>query len=160
MNLDDEYEKHLESLKNTDLNNHKFKSSFASISDDVRDIIVESGNIVNVSPKLKLVIISIVNLDEDNPCGVCKEAYDQLIQWGLDYGSLQDRKAMAIAITPNTDDLSRKAMSKKMWSKLNVDFSNVPRHFIFDSKLRLVDIVDGIMTGNYIETFYGELING
>lgn len=150
IDLDKEFEKRVDALNNTQLDNYEFKSIFTSISDDVRKLLVEadSNNEYNKSPNL--VIISVVSLEKDNPCGVCMEAYNQLIQWGKDSGYVGDGKARVLIVTEFDN--------KKIWYKLNASFDQSPRHYIFDKNFALYDVVDGVMTGSYIETFYGKLL--
>ena len=149
IDLEKEFEKHKENLMNTDLDNYRFKSVFTSIPEDIDALIKETSNGKIKAPNL--VILSVVNLTKDNPCGVCREAYDQLIQWSLDSGYVADGKVKILIVADEFD-------KKKIWQKLGVDFSQAPRHYIFDSNFRLHDVVDGVMNGSYIETFYGKLI--
>lgn len=151
IDLAEEFTKRLEGIQNIDFNEHKLKSMFTSISDDVRTLLFESDEESNLNPKPNLVIISLVILDEDNPCGVCKEAVEQLLKWSVEYGSVGDGKARVV-IVGELDD-------KKIWNKIGASHDYAPRHYIFDKNFRLYDVVDGVITGSYIDTFYGKLIN-
>lgn len=152
VDFEKEVEKHTENLFNTDLDNYKFKTVFTSISDDIRALLIETGlaDGLNINPNL--VILTIVSPDADNPCGVCEETKDKLIEWSQTSGYVGDGKAR-ILIVDDFDD-------KKIWRKLNISFEDAPRHYIFDRNFRLFDIVDGVMDGSYIELFYKKLLNG
>ena len=154
--LDIEYNKHLKSLEETlssPLDDYEFKSKYESIPDDIFKLLNETNPDGSLNNSPNVVILSIVNLSESNPCGVCSEALDQLKQWGLDNGAIGDGKVRILVVpVPGLDD-------KKLWRKLGINEEDVPRHYIFNRNLALVDVVDGIMTGGYIETFYGEMIN-
>lgn len=152
--LNKEYDKHMENLMDTlksPLDNYNFKSVYTSIPDEILQLLKESNYNGNMNNHPNLVILSVVNLDESNPCGVCSESLDQLKQWGLDNGAIGDGK-VRVLVVPEIDD-------KRLWHKLGISMDEVPRHYIFNKYLSLVDVVDGIMTGGYIETFYGEMIN-
>lgn len=148
IDLDLEYIKHRDNLINTDLDNYRFKSVFTSIPNDVDKLVKETSG--DNYRKPELVILTIANLDNDNPCGVCTEAVEQLKQWSIDSGYVSDGKAKIIIVTEFDE--------KKIWHKIGADFSQAPRHFIFDSEYKLYDVVDGVVNGSYIETFYGKLI--
>lgn len=152
--LDVESIKHRESLIATlssPLDSYSFKTVFKTIPDELADLLSDTNPNGDLNNNPRLVILSIVNLDENNPCGVCSEAVDQLKQWGLDNGAIGDGR-VRVLIVPELDD-------SKLWNKLNVDADEVPRHYIFNKDLALIDVVNGVMNGGYIETFYGRLIN-
>jgi hypothetical protein len=154
VDLETEYEKHIGNLMETlksPLDDHDFKSVYKSIPNEILELLRETNPEGNLNNSPNLVILSVVNLDESNPCGVCSEALDQLKQWGLDNGAIGDGK-VRVLVLPELDD-------KKLWRKLGISMDEVPRHFIFNKDLALVDVVDGIMSGGYIETFFGEMIN-
>lgn len=154
VDFSNEYEKHVGNLVTTlssPMDNYDFKSVYKSIPDEIVELLRETNVDGNLNNHPNLVIISVVNLDETNPCGVCSEALDQLKQWGLDNGAIGDGK-VRVLILPELDD-------KKLWRKLGISMDEVPRHFIFNRDFALIDVVDGVMSGGYLETFFGDLIN-
>lgn len=148
IDFEKEVEKHTENLMNTDLDNYSFKSTFTSISDDILSILIETGLETNKNISPNLVIITIVS--PDGPCGVCEEAKSQLFEWIKTSGYVGDGKVRIIIV----DEFD----NRKIWKKLNIDFNDAPRHYIFDKNFRLHDVVDGVMQGSYIETFYKKLL--
>lgn len=154
MDLDVEANKHVLSILNTlssELDEYEFKTVYKSIPDEIRELLMESNPNCDLNNSPNLVILSIVNLSESNPCGVCSESIDQLKQWGLDNGAIGDGR-VRVLVVPELD-------TKKIWNKLNANHDNVPRHYIFNKEFALIDVVDGVMKGDYIETFYGRMIN-
>lgn len=154
MDLSEEFEKHKNNLLETissPMDSYSFKSVFKAIPEEVFELLKEANedDLLNNFPNL--VIISLVSLDEDNPCGVCNEAISQLKQWGLDNGAIGDGKVRVLFV-PELDE-------KKLWNKIGANHDEVPKHYIFNKQFALIDVVNGVMTGGYIETFYGDLIN-
>ena len=148
IDFEKEVEKHTQNLMNTDLDSYTFKSVFTSIEDDIREILIETGIEINKNITPNLVILTIVS--PDGPCGVCEEAISQLFEWTQISGYAGDGKVRIIVI----DEFD----NRKIWRKLGMDFNDAPRHYIFDKNFRLYDVVDGVMQGSYIETFYKKLL--
>lgn len=119
-----------------------------TIQEDVRDLLVEANRTLELNNKPALTIVLIAGIYSKDPCSSCKECLDNILKWANRNNSFDGEFRLLLIDKSNGFD------DKKIWKKLNMSFDNIPTTLFFDYNQSLVDIVNGVMTEEYLETFW------
>lgn len=92
----------------------------------------------------------ILSVYSEDPCNSCQEALDAVLQWKVDHDDFEGELRVLIV------DSSNGFGDEKMWRKLNLSFDDVPLTLFFDYNQSLIDIVQGNMSVEYLDTFWSE----
>lgn len=127
---------------------HKLKGFHRTIVDDVRELLIQSNPTLLLSNSPKLVMILVTNLYSTDPCSSCNENVANVSEWVERNHQFNNQiRVLNIDALHGFDD-------KKIWEKLKISFDDVPLTLFFDESLGLVDVVQGIMSTNYLEMFW------
>lgn len=127
---------------------HELKGFRKTIAEDIKDLLVESNPtlLLNNSPELVLIMVS--NIYSSDPCSSCSENLSNVSEW-LEKNNHFDNEVRVLLV-----DALNGFDSKKVWEKLKVSFDDVPLTLFFNSQLGLIDVVQGVMSVNYLEMFW------
>lgn len=128
--------------------NHELKGFHKTIAEDIKELLVESNPtlLLNNSPELVLIMVS--NIYSSDPCSSCSENLSNVSEW-LEKNNHFDNEVRVLLV-----DALNGFDSKKVWEKLKVSFDDVPLTLFFNSQLGLIDVVQGVMSVNYLEMFW------
>jgi len=133
-----------------DPDEHEIKGFRKTIADNVREILVESNPTLLLNNEPTLTVMLILNLYSSDPCSSCKELLSNVLKWSADNdGFANELRILILDASSGFDD-------KKIWDKLKISFNDVPLALFFDENCALVDSVQGVMSVNYLETFWSE----
>lgn len=129
---------------------HELKGFRRTISDNVREILIESNPTLLLNNHPTLTVMLVLNLYSSDPCSSCKELLSNVLQWSSNNDGFENELRILIL------DSSAGFDDKKIWDKLKISFNDVPLALFFDENCALVDTVQGVMSVNYLETFWSD----
>lgn len=144
--LDVDTEAILEEMTNID--GHELKGFRRTIADNVREILLESNPTLLLNNNPTLTVMLVLNLYSSDPCSSCKELLSNVLKWSADNNGFENELRILIL------DSSAGFDEKKIWDKLKISFNDVPLALFFDENCALVDVIQGVMSVNYLETFW------
>ena len=133
-----------------DYENHELKGFRRTISDDIKDMLIESNPTLMLNNSPELVLILITNIYSSDPCSSCSENLSNISEWSTKNGQFNNNLRILLVDALNGFD------DKKIWEKLKVSFDDVPLTLFFDSNFALIDIVQGVISVNYLELFWNQ----
>ena len=126
----------------------ELKGFRTTIQSDVRNILFNTNKDITLTNTPKLTIILVLNVHSEDPCNSCQETLDAVLEWKENHDAFEgDLRILAV-------DASNGFGEEKMWNKLNMSFDDVPLALFFDENQSLVDIVQGTMSVEYLDTFW------
>lgn len=127
---------------------HELKGFHSTIANDIRTLLIESNPnlLLNNSPELTVVLVT--NIYSTDPCSACSENLSNMSEWSNKNNLFDNRvRILLLDAIQGFDD-------KKIWDKLKLSFDDVPLTLFFDSNFGLIDIVQGVLSVNYLEMFW------
>ncbi len=132
----------------TNFEGREIKGFRKTIADDVRDMLVESNPTHTLNNSPSLVMLLITSIHSTDPCSSCVENLSNVSEWAERNSHFNNKlRILLIDSVTGFDD-------RKIWDKLKVSFEDVPVTLFFDSNLGLIDVVQGVMSVNYLELFW------
>ena len=132
----------------TNFEGREIKGFRKTIADDVRDMLVESNPTRTLNNSPSLVMLLITSIHSKDPCSSCVENLSNVSEWAERNSHFNNKlRILLIDSVTGFDD-------RKIWDKLKVSFEDVPVTLFFDSNLGLIDVVQGVMSVNYLELFW------
>lgn len=132
----------------TNFEGREIKGFRKTIADDVRDMLVESNPTHTLNNSPSLVMFLITSIHSKDPCSSCVENLSNVSEWAERNSHFNNKlRILLIDSVTGFDD-------RKIWDKLKVSFEDVPVTLFFDSNLGLIDVVQGVMSVNYLELFW------
>jgi hypothetical protein len=119
-----------------------------TIADDVRDMLIESNPSLSLNNSPELVMILITSIHSKDPCSSCVENLSNVSEWAEKNEHFSNNLRILLVDSINGFD------DRKIWDKLKVSFDDVPVTLFFNSSLALIDVVQGVMSVNYLELFW------
>lgn len=154
--MNEDYENKLDSLGDeivegiVDFDGRELKGFRTTIQSDVRNLLINTNKGMMLNNQPKLTIIMILSIYSEDPCNSCQEALDAVLQWKNSHDDFEDELRILVV------DSSNGFGEEKMWRKLNLSFDDVPLALFFDNNQALMDIVQGTMTVEYLDTFWSD----
>jgi hypothetical protein len=154
--MNEEYDSKLDNLGEqiveniVDFDGRELKGFRTTIQSDVRNMLVDSNKGLNLNNQPKLTIIMVLNIHTEDPCNSCQEALDAVLEWKENHDGFEGGLRL-LAV-----DASNGFGEQKMWDKLHISFDDVPLALFFDENQSLIDIVQGVMTVEYLDSFWNE----
>jgi len=133
-----------------DYENHELKGFRRTIAEDVKELLIESNPTLMLNNSPELVMIMVSNIYSSDPCSSCSENLSNVTEWLGKNDHFDNNVRVLLVDALNGFD------SKKIWEKLKVSFDDVPLTLFFNESLGLIDVVQGVMSVNYLEMFWTE----
>lgn len=131
-----------------DFEDREIRGFRKTIADDVKSLLIESNSSLTLNNSPELVIILITSIHSTDPCSSCVENLSNVSEWAEKNGHFDNNLRILLVDSFNGFD------DKKIWDKLKVSFEDVPLTLFFNSSLALLDIVQGVMSVNYLDLFW------
>lgn len=131
-----------------DFDNHEIRGFRRTIAEDVQDMLIESNPSMELNNKPKLTLILITSIHSKDPCSSCVENLSNISEWAIKNSHFDNSlRMLMIDSVVGFDD-------KRIWEKLKVSFDDVPLTLFFDESFGLIDVVQGVMSVNYLNLFW------
>lgn len=131
-----------------DFEDREIRGFRKTIADDIKSLLIESNSSLTLNNSPELVIILITSIHSTDPCSSCVENLSNISEWAEKNGHFDNNLRILLVDSFNGFD------DKKIWDKLKVSFEDVPLTLFFNSSLALLDIVQGVMSVNYLDLFW------
>jgi hypothetical protein len=131
-----------------DYADRELKGFHKTISSDIKDMLIETNPTLLLNNSPDLVLILITNIYSADPCSSCSENLSNISEWADKNSQFENRLRILMIDAKNGFD------DRKIWDKLKVSFDDVPVTLFFDSNLGLIDVVQGVISVNYLELFW------
>ncbi len=131
-----------------DFEDREIRGFRKTIADDIKSLLIESNSSLTLNNSPELVIILITSIHSTDPCSSCVENLSNVSEWAEKNGHFDNNLRILLVDSFNGFD------DKKIWDKLKVSFEDVPLTLFFNSSLALLDIVQGVMSVNYLDLFW------
>jgi len=131
-----------------DFEDREIRGFRKTIADDIKSLLIESNSSLTLNNSPELVIILITSIHSTDPCSSCVENLSNVSEWAEKNGHFDNNLRILLVDSFNGFD------DKKIWDKLKVSFEDVPLTLFFNSSLALLDVVQGVMSVNYLDLFW------
>lgn len=131
-----------------DFEDREIRGFRKTIADDIKSLLIESNSSLTLNNSPELVIVLITSIHSTDPCSSCVENLSNVSEWAEKNGHFDNNLRILLVDSFNGFD------DKKIWDKLKVSFEDVPLTLFFNSSLALLDIVQGVMSVNYLDLFW------
>lgn len=132
----------------TNFEDREIKGFRKTIADDVKDMLIESNTTLELNNSPELVMILLTSIHSTDPCSSCVENLSNVSEWAERNSHFNKKLRILLVDSLNGFD------DRKIWDKLKVSFDDVPVTLFFNSGLGLIDVVQGVMSVNYLELFW------
>lgn len=126
----------------------EFKGFRTTISDDIRDLLIQSNPSLEYNNTPVLSALLVTSIHSVDPCSSCSENLANMTRWADDHQYFNNELRLILL------DSSMGFDEKKIWDKLKVSFDDVPVTYFFNEGFGLIDVVQGVMSTDYLERFW------
>ena len=130
------------------LEGRELKGFRKTITSELGELLRASNPTLKLSNNPALTILLVTNLYSSDPCSSCSENLANVTNWVND-NQLFNNSVRVILL-----DAVNGIPDKKIFQKLKIDFNDVPITYFFNETFGLIDVVQGIMSTDYLETFW------